>query len=747
MTGWPWPLDAVQGWFEALWDNVLEAPYNAVKQLWSWVQESADWIVSSIEGFADWIVTKIEYSVANSIAAVSDGVRTVLGAVEDSVRWLSSAVADMVSGLRDAVEEWFEGLGRAVSDAWSSLASLVEGAAERVIGEFSSVLEWAYGNLSRFIGDVKGRVESGFEDVSGWVKSSADELWRSVNSGLSNLQVYVGDAVSGLWDSLTGLAGDILSGVVSSLGEGLSWFFDWLMKKLGWIAEMVSGAVDFVVDKVSPTFNRLVSGLMDTLTSSMTSASPPPEIKRAAEVFTELNWQRQVEVIDSIYHSPPSPEDAERAAKAVLMGALTAGGAAMVAAIAADQAHPAKNIGFRPTVREIVYWSGIPAVTASIATLPTAIGLLEPLRHSLNERWTPAIPSSSDLVRFAVREVFDPQRRQALVAMYPGGEYESLMAKLGYRREYAEMYWAAHWVLPSITQLNTMLFRGVIDRETWKRYVVYNDYIPEAVDWLEQIIYEPYTRVDIRRMWSLGVVDDEEVYRNYRALGYDHEHAEKMTLWTRVYERLPDLEAMYRNGWISAEEMAQELVRLGLSAERVDWLMKTIVPKNQPQRLSEERDLTKTDILRLYRIGQLTDSQALEMLTSIGYDETEASYLLVLEKDRLDVELRDLSTSQILKAYRYEVFTRDEAYNRLVEAGWNADAAETLLKLEDIKLEDSKVERMRERDLTRMDVIKAVQRGFMDVQTGHDYLAYLGYSEWEINIIFKLEGISWPTGS
>jgi len=291
-----------------------------------------------------------------------------------------------------------------------------------------------------------------------------------------------------------------------------------------------------------------------------------------------------------------------------------------------------------------------------------------------------------------------------------------------------------------------MLQRQVIDRETWMRYVIYNDYIPEAVPWLEKIIYEPYTRVDARRMWALGVISDEELERNYRDLGYDEEHARKMALWTKVYERLPDLERMYRNGWITSEEFKAHLKELGLSDDQVDWIFKTVVPRSRLERTKKERDLTKTDILKLHRIGEIDDLQAKEMLMDLGYDEVEADYLIALNKESLETELRDLSTSQVLKAYRYEIMDRDEAKRKLLDIGWSESAAETLLKLEDVKKEDHHVERMRERDLSRTDIIKAIKRGIIDAKTGYNYLGYLGYSDWEIRVIFALEEIPWPTG-
>jgi hypothetical protein len=239
-------------------------------------------------------------------------------------------------------------------------------------------------------------------------------------------------------------------------------------------------------------------------------------------------------------------------------------------------------------------------------------------------------------------------------------------------------------------------------------------------------------------MWDIGLVTDEEMLRNYKWLGYDDEHAQRMMLWTKAYVIAGDVRALYTKGWINEAGAREMLINVGVPKERVDVFMKRLVKSGQAERMTSEKDLTKTDILRLFKLNIISENEAMGMLQDLGYDEDEANYLIRLQEYQPQVELRELTMSQILKAYRNEIYTRDEAKSALMEAGWSESAAETMLKLEDVKLKDTHTEKMMEKELTRTDIVNAIKRKIIDRDTGYQYLAYLGYSDWEIKVIFAL---------
>ncbi|GAI91377.1 unnamed protein product, partial [marine sediment metagenome] len=138
------------------------------------------------------------------------------------------------------------------------------------------------------------------------------------------------------------------------------------------------------------------------------------------------------------------------------------------------------------------------------------------------EKLAKRIPGPGDLVTFALREVWRPDLRPELLSPNAPGRYYELMAKQGYSREFAEDYWASHWVLPSVRQGFEMFWRIPEFTETDLRALLTRlDILPRYHDNLMAIAYAPWTRVDIRRMHKVGTIPDRAgLERAYGDIGY-----------------------------------------------------------------------------------------------------------------------------------------------------------------------------------------------------------------------------------
>lgn len=294
-------------------------------------------------------------------------------------------------------------------------------------------------------------------------------------------------------------------------------------------------------------------------------------------------------------------------------------------------------------------------------------------------------PGLQDLITMAVREAFSPEiiSKYELGADFPE-EFAAEAERQGLSRQWAERYWYAHWNLPSIGQGFEMLHRGLINREDLDVLLRTQDVMPFWRENIVQIAYNPLTRVDVRRMHALGVLDREQVKKAYKDVGYNDYNAELMTRFTEQYNQL------------------------------------------------EDRELTKTEILQLYRKGTFTSDEALEFLGELGYDPDTAAWLLEEQAAAAGNEARDLSMTQVKKLYLAGAIEKGEATGRLAELGYQAEDIEKIYALWELEAEPNI------RLPSRTDLESFWKALIIDDDTWFNYMLLLGYTE-EVIVWYYLE--------
>jgi len=227
------------------------------------------------------------------------------------------------------------------------------------------------------------------------------------------------------------------------------------------------------------------------------------------------------------------------------------------------------------------------------------------------------IPNAPDIIRFMVREVYDPfavrewEMDKYFDELYDSAEDDS--NKAGIDKDTLRKYWRAHWVLPSLTMGYEMLHRGVISKDELERLMRMQDIMPGWIDKLISISYVPYTRVDVRRMHKLGVISDDELIRAYKDLGYDDEHAKRLAEFTIKYNADPE-----------------ETEKTGTDKQ-----------------IEEFKNLSRSDVLRGYRLGIIEETDARDMLRDIGYSDDAIEYYISRENYLKEEETVD----KLIKLY------------------------------------------------------------------------------------------------
>jgi len=253
-------------------------------------------------------------------------------------------------------------------------------------------------------------------------------------------------------------------------------------------------------------------------------------------------------------------------------------------------------------------------------------------------------PSPQDLILWQAREVFEPGmiERYGLDAEL-GGIERGAFYKAGMTDEQIVNFWRAHWEHASWMQVTEMLHRGhLTDEEVydWFRLVE----IPPF--WREKLIsisWNVPTRVDVRRWWDMRTIDEERLRSVYQAQGYHDQDLEDYILWTKVYVAFPDLMARFTGGWLTEEEVKQELINLGMPAERVDEMLETKISKakSEGEEAKESRDFTRSEILDGYRRRLFTEEETRTSLTDLKYAPEQIDFYIDREELKREQELKN----------------------------------------------------------------------------------------------------------
>jgi hypothetical protein len=261
------------------------------------------------------------------------------------------------------------------------------------------------------------------------------------------------------------------------------------------------------------------------------------------------------------------------------------------------------------------------------------------------------LPSVSDYVRFAVREAYDDRiaQKYGYDADLPQS-FINDVAKLGLSATDAKYFWRSHWEIPSPTMGYSMLHRGIISQSELDELLRVQDYPAFWRDKLIKLSYSPLTRVDVRRMYKLGILNRDGVKKAYLELGYNDVNAEALTEFTIKYED--------DDGSSTTEKY---------------------------------RSLTKDTIVKAYKRGLINKTEAITRLQGLDYDATSINLILALaDAERIvdltpDIEsnarndLRNLIETQYLKA----VISRSEAVSRLKQIGFTDKQTDLILSVVD----------------------------------------------------------------
>jgi hypothetical protein len=368
------------------------------------------------------------------------------------------------------------------------------------------------------------------------------------------------------------------------------------------------------------------------------------------------------------------------------------------------------------------------------------------------------IPPVTDLVSMAVREAWSDEiaRRFEYDADLPveAGEWAE---KQGLSKEWFRRYWRAHWQLPSPQMGYEMLHRLRAGKsnvpftlEDMRTLLRTADYPTFFRDRLIEISYSPYTRVDVRRMYKLGILDKAGVLDAYLDLGYDEEKAANLTDFTVKYETEDgkDKSEVYKNltasvlknaylkGAIDELEFRTRLAEIRYDPDDIELLVDLANLEKSydtvPEDIKEHQSDTKKLLLAAYTARQITRNDAEIGLREIGLTSQAIEYNLAEADYSYQQGVRQDKIKLIGDAYKAGVYNVSTVAGELGKL--NVSGAEQSQLLDEWDAEISH----RSRKLTEAQYRKAWQGGFISETMYTDNLKGLGYSDADIELLVKM---------
>lgn len=360
------------------------------------------------------------------------------------------------------------------------------------------------------------------------------------------------------------------------------------------------------------------------------------------------------------------------------------------------------------------------------------------------------IPSPNDLTRIADKRIWglNLPEKYGQYAELPQ-QYIDYMKQSGYDQQFTKWFWAAHWELPSPNQIFEMYQRHVINQEDMQAYLALTDWLPFFRDKLLAISYNPLTRVDIRRMYALGMFTPQELVTRYEAIGFSPADSQLMANFTikfngddeaKELEALKNkianqVEALYVRGKLTRNEALNRLVALGKDRQFAELVLNFLTFEQYANSTKPKLETYKNKAINLliaqYLKGHYSKENTFQGLIQAGLSESEAN-----EEIRFaEIERQALYTQDLINTYETRFIngldSQSQFVSKLSQLGLNAGEIGQAIVEADMKLQKR----------FKMPTEKQIQTWYAaEVITIDDVIKYLnalGYPPDMIPVILK----------
>lgn len=357
------------------------------------------------------------------------------------------------------------------------------------------------------------------------------------------------------------------------------------------------------------------------------------------------------------------------------------------------------------------------------------------------------VPPPSDLIRMSLKDVWNKEIVDTfgLNEDLPD-EFIKYARQQGISEFWAIKYWNMAWDYPSNTQGFDMYQRGIINFDELKLLLKTNDVPPFWRERMLKLAYNPLTRVDVRRMYQLGVLSEDQITRAYLDIGYSPDNAAHLTEFTKRYvaeaeannqSKVKELsraqiEQAFLGGLFTKQEALDALTHLNYRKEDAELMLQLAIVRTatdaNESRYKNHLDRTIKSVIAAFTARIVSESVAHDLLEDLGMTPNEITREFALSHWEQDIAYKDTVVDRIRELSIEHTITDQQRTQILGAFGLLAPEIEALTTEWDL------LKTFRRGKPTRSDLRRWYKNALIDQATYTDELRGLGYAEQYVSL-------------